>query len=58
MEERDGERNIYFVCDFNGRSLKDSSFLCCIDVLLSVESKVVLVIKIGCLLELIPLHFF
>jgi hypothetical protein len=26
---------------FNGKWLKDSSFLCCIDVLLSVEGRVV-----------------
>jgi hypothetical protein len=50
VEEKNGERNVYFVCDYNGRWLKDSTFLCCIDVLLNVESTVVLVIKIGCLL--------
>jgi hypothetical protein len=41
---------MYFVCDFNGTWLKDSNFLCCIDVLLSVKSIVVLVIKVGCFL--------
>ncbi len=39
------KRNTYFVCDFNRIWLKDSSFLCYIDVLLSVEDRVVLVIK-------------
>ncbi len=41
VEERNGERNMYFVCDFNERWLKDSSFLCCVDVLLSVEGKII-----------------
>ncbi len=58
VEEMNGERSIYFVCDFHGRWLKDLNFLCCIEVLLSVESRVVWVIKIGCLLELVPPHFF
>jgi hypothetical protein len=26
MEERNGKRSMYFVCDFNGRWLKDLSF--------------------------------
>jgi hypothetical protein len=38
VEQRNGKRSIYFVCDFNRRWLKDSSFLCCIDVPLSVEN--------------------
>jgi hypothetical protein len=50
VEEMNGERNVYFVCDYNGRWLKDSTFVCCIDVTLSVEGKIVLVIKVGCLL--------
>jgi hypothetical protein len=41
VEERNGERNMYFVCDFNGRWLKDSSFLSCVHVLLSVKGKIV-----------------
>jgi hypothetical protein len=45
VEERNRKRSMYFVCDFNGRRLKDLSLLCCIDVLLSVEGGVVLVIK-------------
>ncbi len=36
-----GEIYMYLVCDFNGRWLKDSSFLCCILILLKVEGKVV-----------------
>jgi hypothetical protein len=50
VEERNGERKVYFVCDSNGRWLKDSTFLCWIDVILNVEGRVVLVIKVGCLL--------
>jgi len=50
VEEKNAERNVYFVCDSNGRWLKDSTFLCHIDVLLSVEGRVVLVIKLGCFL--------
>jgi hypothetical protein len=34
-------RSMYFACDFNGSWLKDSNFLCCVDVLLSVEGRVV-----------------
>ncbi len=41
MNERNGKRSTYFVCDFNGRWLKDLSLLCCIDVLLSVEGRIV-----------------
>jgi len=52
VEERNGERSMYFVCDCNERWLKDSSFLCCIDNLLGVESRIILVIKVRCLLEL------
>ncbi len=36
---------MYFVCDFNGRWLKDSNFIYCFDVLLSVEGNVVLMFK-------------
>ncbi len=31
-EVREGERCMYFVCDFNGRWSKDSSILCWIDI--------------------------
>jgi hypothetical protein len=48
VDERNGARNMYFVCDFNKRWLKDLSFLYCFNVLLSVEGSVVLVIKVGC----------
>jgi hypothetical protein len=44
VDERNGRRNVYFVCDFNGKWLKDLSFLYCFDVLLSVEGSVVLMI--------------
>ncbi len=51
MDEKNGGRiSMYFVCDFNRRWLKDSSFLYYFDVLLSVKGSVVLVIKIGCFL--------
>jgi hypothetical protein len=35
-----GKIKMYFVCDFNERWLKDSSFIYCFDVLLSVEGRV------------------
>jgi hypothetical protein len=41
VEERNGERNMYFVCDFNKRWLKDSNFLCCTNVQLSVEGRII-----------------
>ncbi len=50
VEKKNGERNMYFVCDFNGRWLKDSSFIYCFDVLLNVEGIVVLVLKVRCFL--------
>ncbi len=50
VEEKNGKRNVYFVHDYNGRWLKDSTFLCCIHVILNVEGRVALVIKIRCLL--------
>ncbi len=50
VEERNGERSTYFVCDFNGRLLKDLSFIYCFDVLLNMEGIIVLMIKIGCFL--------
>ncbi len=50
VEERNGKRSMYFVCDSNGNWFKDLSFLCYIDVLLSVESKFILVIKVKCYL--------
>jgi hypothetical protein len=37
---------MYFVCDFNGRWLKDSNFIYCFDVLLNMEGKIVYVIKV------------
>lgn len=47
MDRRDEERSMYFVCDVNGRWLKNLNFLYCFDVLLNVEGSVVLVIKVG-----------
>jgi hypothetical protein len=38
---RNGKRCMYFVCDFNGRWLKDSSLLCCMAILLNEEGKIV-----------------
>jgi hypothetical protein len=55
---RGGERYMYLVCDFNGRWLKDSIFLCCIVILLNVKGRVVGIIQGGCFLEIIFLHFF
>jgi len=37
---RNGKKCTYLVCHFNERWLKDSSILCCLDVVLSVESKI------------------
>jgi hypothetical protein len=37
---RNRERCTYLVCDFNGKSLKDSRHLCYIVIVISVESKV------------------
>jgi hypothetical protein len=37
---RNGERCMYFVCDFNGRWLKALSFLCCIAIISSVGGRV------------------
>ncbi len=48
VEENNEKRSMYFVCDFNERWLKDSSFIYCFDVLLSVEGRVVLMLKVGC----------
>jgi hypothetical protein len=39
-EVRNGEKNMYFVCDFNGRWLKDLSFLCCFVIILNVGGRV------------------
>jgi hypothetical protein len=47
MWKRGMEKKLYFVCDFNERWLKDSSFIYCFDVLLSVEGRVVSMIKVG-----------
>jgi hypothetical protein len=38
---------MYLVCDFNGKWLKDSSFLCCIPIILeNVEGRVVDIIQV------------
>jgi hypothetical protein len=37
---RNGEKCMYFVCDFNGRWLKDLSLLCCIAIISSVGGRV------------------
>jgi hypothetical protein len=37
---RNGERCMHFGCDFNGKGLKDSSFLCCIVIVISVEGRI------------------
>ncbi len=41
---RNGERYMYFVCDFNERWLNDLNHLCCIVILLSMESRIVYII--------------
>jgi hypothetical protein len=50
VEERNGKRSMYFVCDFNERWLKDSSFIYCFNDILNVEGSIVLVIKVKCFL--------
>jgi hypothetical protein len=47
---------MYFVWNFNDRWLKDSSFLCCMAILLSKEGKMVDNIQIGCFIELINIY--
>jgi hypothetical protein len=37
VEEKNGERCTYLVCDLNGRWLKGSSFLCCIIIVQTME---------------------
>jgi hypothetical protein len=39
--ERNKEICMYFVGYFNGRWLKDSSFLCCLVILLSVKGRII-----------------
>jgi hypothetical protein len=39
-EVNDGKKCMYFMCDFNGRRLKDMSLLCCIIIILSVGSRI------------------
>jgi len=56
---RDGEMCMYFVCDFNGKWLKDSSILCCISILLkSVEGRIVDIVQVGSLFEMVFVHLF
>jgi hypothetical protein len=49
---------MYLGCDFNERWLKDSSFLCCTVILLSVEGRVIYFVEIRCFHEKIFIHFF
>jgi hypothetical protein len=56
-DERNGERCMYLACDLNGRWLKDSSLLCCVVIVLSVENKEGYVMKVIYFLELVSLHF-
>jgi len=55
---RNGERCMYFVCDFNGKWLKYSSLLCCVAILFSEEGKIVDNMQVRCFIELIVLYFF
>jgi hypothetical protein len=55
---RNGKICMYFVCDFNGKSLKDSRLLYCIVILLTVEGKVVYIIQVRCFIKIIFMHFF
>ncbi len=58
MDVKNKERCMYFVCDFNGRWLKNLNLLCCIIIILSEEGKVVDIIQVGCFIELIIFYFF
>jgi hypothetical protein len=40
IEVKNGEKCMYFVCDFNGRWLKDLNFLRCIVIVLSVGGRI------------------
>jgi hypothetical protein len=56
---KNGQMCMYFLCDLNGRSLKDSSILCCIYILLeSVEGRIVDIVQVGSLFETVFLHLF
>ncbi len=37
---RNGKICMYFVCDFNGRWLKDSNLLCCIAIIYRVGGRI------------------
>ncbi len=52
------ERCTHLICDFNGKWLKGSSLLCCIVIVLNVKVRIGYVMKVGCFLELIFLHFY
>jgi hypothetical protein len=58
MERRNGKKCMYFVCDFNGRWLKDLNFLCCIDILLKVQGRAFGNTQVGCFFEVKFLQFF
>ncbi len=49
---------MYFVCDFNGRWLKDLSLLCCMAIILSEEGRIIDIIQARCFIELIILYLF
>ncbi len=56
-DERNGERCTYLVCDFNGRWLKYSNYLCCIVIVkCGKQSRACYVSRIY--LELVVMHFF
>jgi hypothetical protein len=54
---KNGKKCIYLICDFNGRWLKDLSFLCCIVIVLSVEGRVGYITWVRCFLKLVSLLF-
>jgi len=49
---------MYFVCDFNGRWLKDLNLLCCMVVILSEEGRIIDIIQARCFIKLIVLYLF
>jgi hypothetical protein len=42
-EGRNREICMYLVCDFNGKWLKDSNFLCYIIIILKVEGRILVI---------------
>ncbi len=55
---RNGESCMCFVCDFNGRWLKNSNLLCRFVIILNVGYRIIYIIQVGCFIELEVMYFF